>query len=133
MSYGVAAALQAAVYQALVAAPALSGVTVQDAAPSGTLAGTYVSLGPEEVRERITTTSGGAIHEFAISVVTDTGSFAALKEIAGAVSDALVDTQPAMSRGRVVTLAFLKASARRVAEGDLRRIDLTFRAHVEDD
>ena len=133
MSYGVAAALQAAVYQALVAAPALSGVTVQDAAPSGTLAGTYVSLGPEEVRERITTTSGGAVHEFAVSVVTDTASFAALKEIAGAVSDALVDQAPAMTRGRIVTLAFLRASARRVAEGDLRRIDLTFRAHVEDD
>ena len=46
MSYGVAAALQAAVFQRLVAQ--LPGVAVHDALPSGTAPGTFVLLGPEE-------------------------------------------------------------------------------------
>lgn len=47
MSYGVAAALQAAVYQRLVAQ--LPGVPVHDALPPGAGIGTFVLLGPEEV------------------------------------------------------------------------------------
>lgn len=136
MSYGVAAALQSAVFQALTSDAVLTGLVggdIYDAAPSGVLAGTYVSLGPEEVREHSTKTSSGATHEFSVSVITDTGGFAPVKEIAAAISDVLVDAPLTLARGHLVGLGFLKASARRVPEGDLRRIDLTFRAHVEDD
>jgi hypothetical protein len=38
-----------------------------------------------------------------------------------------------LSRGRVVAIEFLSARARRVRAGDVRRIDMTFRARVEDD
>jgi hypothetical protein len=47
------------------------------------------------------------------------------------VSDALVDADLTLTRGVLVALHFLKASARRIDEGDTRRIDLTFRARVQ--
>ena len=55
MSYGMAAALQAAIWQRLSADPALAalvGGAIYDAAPQGTVPDLYVILGPEDVRER---------------------------------------------------------------------------------
>ena len=49
-----------------------------------------------------------------------------------AVSDVLIDGALNLTRGRIVSLRFLKARARRVLRGQVRRIDLTFRAIVED-
>ena len=135
MSYGVSAPLQAAVFGALSThAPltALVGSAIYDATPQGTLPGTYVSLGPEDVTDGSDKTGEGAIHEFVVSVVTDAAGFQSAKEAAGAISDCLVDASLTLTRGRLVFLQFLKAKARRVEEGDVRRIDLTFRARVED-
>jgi len=125
MTYGVAAALQAAVYQHLQADAALTalvGGAIYDAVPPGLVAGTYVSLGPEEVREASDKTGHGALHEITVSVVTDAAGFSAAKAVATAVSDALVDA-----------LNFHRARARRVQDADMRRIDLVFRARVQDD
>lgn len=136
MSYGMAAALQAAVYQALVGDAVLSGIVgdaVYDVVPSGPVPGTYVSLGPEDVRDRSDVTGGAAEHRFTVSVVTDAAGFQTAKAAAAAVSDVLVDAALALERGRLVGLAFEKARARRVQSGDVRRIDMTFRARVEDD
>lgn len=58
MSYGVAAALQAAVYQRLVGQ--LVGVQVYDALPPGAGTGTFVIIGPEEARDASDKTGGGA-------------------------------------------------------------------------
>lgn len=52
--------------------------------------------------------------------------------MAVAISDALIDAQLVLGRGRLVGLRFVKAQARRRDEGRVRRIDLTFRARVED-
>ncbi|WP_412842372.1 DUF3168 domain-containing protein [Cereibacter sphaeroides] len=49
-----------------------------------------------------------------------------------ALSDALVTAPPALERGRLVRLDFLKAVARRLGSGDARRIDLTFRVRIEE-
>ncbi|MEL6645110.1 MAG: DUF3168 domain-containing protein [Pseudomonadota bacterium] len=136
MSYGMAAALQAAVYQALVGDAVLSGIVgdaVYDVVPSGPVPGTYVSLGPEDVRDRSDVTGGAAEHRFTVSVVTDAAGFQTAKAAAAAVSDVLVDAALVLERGRLVGLAFEKARARRVQSGDVRRIDMTFRARVEDD
>ncbi|MDP4031640.1 MAG: DUF3168 domain-containing protein [Pseudorhodobacter sp.] len=130
MSYAVAAALQAAVYQRLVAA--LPAVPVHDALPHGAGNGTFVLIGPEEVLDASDKTGGGAEHRFVISVISDSAGFLAAKEIAAAVSDALVDANLVLTRGRVVNLQFLKAVARRLDAGAARRIDLRFRARVED-
>lgn len=134
MSYGVAAALQGAVYQALcddAALAALVGSAIHDAAPSGTPTGTWVSLGPEEARDASDKTGGGALHDFTVSVISDAAGFAGAKEVAAAVSDVLVEAPLVLARGRLVGLWFLRARAARAAQGTLRRIDLTFRARVE--
>lgn len=130
MSYGVAAALQAAVYQRLVAQ--LPGVAVHDAVPPGGGAGTFVLIGPEEARDASDKSGGGAEHRFIVSVISDSRGFLAAKEIAVQISDALVDAVLTLSRGRLVGLAFQKAQARRLEAGALRRIDLRFAARVED-
>lgn len=135
MSYGVAAALQAAVYQRLsgdAALAALVGGAIHDAPPAGPLPDIYVTLGPEEARDRSDVTGGGAWHRFTVSVITGTAGFRAAKEAAAAVSDALVDADLALARGRLAALRFHRARARREDGGALRRIDLTFRARVDD-
>ncbi len=135
MSYGMAAALQQAVYQRLQADAALTalvGAAVYDSAPPGIVSGTYVSLGPEDVRERSDVTGHGALHEITVSVVTDEAGFRPAKEVAAAVSDALVDASLILARGHLVYLNFHRARARRVQDADMRRIDLIFHARVED-
>jgi hypothetical protein len=135
MSYGVSAALQQAIYQRLAADSTLSSLVpgaIYDAVPAGIITGTYVSLGPEDVRERSDMTGQGALHEVTISVVTDAAGFQAAKEVAAAVSDTLVDASLILARGRLVYLNFHRARARRVEDADVRRVDLIFRARVED-
>lgn len=135
MSYGVAAALQTAIYQALVADATLTGLVgtaIYDAAPTGTLPSLYVSLGPEDVSDASDKTGAGARHDFTISVVSDTAGFLTAKQVATAISDVLVDADLALSRGTLVGLYFVSAKARRVQDSDVRRIDMKFRARVED-
>ena len=134
MSYGVAAALQAAVYQQIFTDPAIAalvGDAIYDAVPPGATPATYVSLGPEDVSDASDQTGDGAAHDFVVSVVTNEAGFQSAKEIAAAISDALVDAPLVLARGHLVGLWFLKARARRVEKADTRRIDLTFRARVE--
>ncbi len=136
MSYAMGAALQESVYQRLLGDATLAGLVggaIHDAVPPGEVPGTYVSLGPEGARERSDQTHHGAEHRFVVSVVTDASGFQTAKEAAAAISDALVDAPLVLSRGRLIGLDFLRARARRVQNGDVRRIDLTFRARVEDD
>jgi hypothetical protein len=67
MSYGVSAALQAGVYQALISdsdLAALVGTAIYDAIPSGSLPATYVALGPENVLDSSDKSGGGALHLF---------------------------------------------------------------------
>ncbi len=136
MSYGMAAALQAAVYQQLLAdtdVSALVGAAIYDALPAGDLPATYVSLGPENVLDRSDKTGSGALHRFTVSVVTETAGFGAAKAVAAAITDALVGVDLTLSRGQLVGLWFERASARRTGKaGRIRRIDLRFRARVED-
>ncbi len=136
MSYAVSAALQQAVYQRLTADATLSSLVsgaIYDAVPAGIITGTYVSLGPEDVRERSDMTGHGALHELTVSVVTDEAGFQSAKDVAAAVSDALVDATMTLARGQLVYLNFHRARARRVEDADVRRIDLFFRARVQDD
>lgn len=136
MSYAISGALQRAVYQHLIAdigLSALIGGAVYDAVPTGPVAGTYVVLGEEDARDRSSQTGGGAEHRVLISVVSDAEGFETAKAVAGTVSDALDDADLTLDRGHLVCLQFSRARARRVRSGQTRRIDLTFRAIVEDD
>lgn len=136
MSYGVSAALQAAIYDRLstdTALGAIVGSDIYDAVPSGALPSLYVTLGDEVARDRSDKTGDGAEHTFVVSVVTQVSGFQQAKQAAAAISDALHGAAPTLSRGRVVGLNFLRANATREQTGGVRRIDLRFRARVEDD
>lgn len=135
MSYAVSAALQSAVFAAISSdsgVVALVGSAVYDALPSGTLPDLYVSLGPEKVTADDDKTGTGSAHQFVISVVTDVPGFRAAKDAAGAVSDALHEADLTLLRGRLVSLRFERARAYQIENSTGRRIDLTFRARVED-
>ncbi len=136
MSYANSAALQKAVFGALSADVALTGLvgsSIFDAEPVGGLPVSYVVLGAERVRDRSDGTGGGAVHEFEVSVVTEADGFTEAKQIAAAVSDVLVDVPLMLDRGRLVYLHFHRARASRVEKARIRRIDLSFRARVQDD
>ncbi len=132
MSYAMAAALQEAIFARLSTLPALAGVPVLDAVPKGFSAGTFVLIGAEDVRDQSDKTGRGAEHRLVVSVVSGAAGFQAAKGLAVALSDGLVDSDLVLTRGRLVGLWFLRAVARRLDEGKVRRIDLTFRARVEE-
>ncbi len=135
MSYALAASLQEAVFQRLSGdAPlaSLVGDAIYDRLPTGPMPDTYVTLGPEDVWDRSDKSGHGAWHRLTVSVITEGGGFHAAKKVAAAISDALVDAELALARGRLTGLHFFRAQAKRAGTGDLRRIDLTFRARVDD-
>ena len=135
MSYGVAAALQAAVWARLTGAAALTalvGGAVHDALPPGPVPQTWVAIGPEEVRDRSDRSGAGAEHEFTVSVVSAEAGFQTAKAVAGAVTDALNGADLTLARGRLVGLWFHRARARRLDDGAVRRIDVIFRARTEE-
>lgn len=135
MSYGMAAALQTALFQHLAADPALTAMTggaIFDAAPQGVVPDLYVALGPEEAVERGDGSGPGAVHRVTVSVVSAGAGFLAAKQAAGTVSDSLESAVLVLDRGRLVSLNFLRARAARSRDGQRRRIDLTFRARVDD-
>lgn len=135
MSYGMASALQTAVYQRLLADPALAAIVgddIYDAIPSGAIPPLYVALGPEDVVAEGDGGSEGARHRFTVSVVSTGGGFLAAKNVGVAISDCLHQATPRLSRGHVVRMQFQKAQARREGSGNRRRIDLRFEAWIED-
>lgn len=132
MSYGMAQALQAAIFQRLSANSGLSGVPVVDALPKGQGSGTFILIGPEDVIDQSDKSGQGAEHRFSVSVISDAAGFLAAKAVAVVVSDSLIGAPLVLARGRLSGLWFLKAVARRLEDGKARRIDLTFRARVEE-
>ena len=136
MSYGVSAALQAAIYDALGADSALAalvGTAIYDAIPSGTLPTLYVALGAETVRAAGDQTGNGTEHLINVEIHTDVPGFAAAKAAAGAVSDVLHRADLTLTRGRLIYLNFDRASAARVEGATGRVIELRFKARIEDD
>lgn len=135
MSYAVSAALQSAVFTAVSADPTVVGLVgdaVYDALPGGALPRLYISLGPETVRDAGDATGSGAVHSLVVSVFTDVAGFQSAKEAAGAVSDVLHEADLTLARGRLVSMRFTRARAYKIEKGTGRRIDLTFRARIED-
>jgi len=133
MSYGMTAALQTAVYGVLSVDAGLAAVVgsdVYDAMPPGPEPEIYVTLGPEKVRDKSDGSGGGALHEFAVSVVTTGAGFHLAKQAAAAVSDAVLATPLVLSRGRVSRVQFYRATAARTNAN--RRIDIWFRARLDE-
>ena len=131
MSYQGAAALQTAVFGVLSTAPALGGMSIVDAMPAGASLGSFVLIGPEQVIDQSDKTALGAEHRFEVSVISDATSFMAAKQAAAAISEALLGAPLMLSVGHVVSIGFLKATARRLDLGSTRRIDMVFRARLD--
>lgn len=136
MSYAVSGALQAAVFTALSAdtgLAALVGGAIYDAVPTGGLPDLYVRLGSESVRDASDISGDGAVHALTVSVITTNAGFASAKAAATAVSDVLHDAQLSLSRGKLISMRFERAVAKRIDSASARQIDLRFRARVQDD
>jgi hypothetical protein len=132
MTYAMGESLQMAVYGALSADAVLDALVggVFDAVPRAA-PDLFVALGPEDVRGRSDVSGSGAVHDLRVSVVTAGDGFVAAKRAAVRVSEVLEAPLP-MTRGRMVSLRFLKAKARRDEGEGTRRIDLWFRARVDE-
>ncbi|TLP56509.1 DUF3168 domain-containing protein [Parasedimentitalea maritima] len=132
MSYALSAALQSAVFQHLGNDPALVGIAIHDALPSGTVPPIYVLLGDEDVRDGSDKSGAGALHRFTLSIHSDSAGFSSAKQLASTLCDSLISAPLVLSRGQLIGLWFDRANARRLSDGS-RRIELRFRARVEDD
>lgn len=137
MSYGASFALQEAIYATLAGSAALDalvGGRIYDAPPHAdapdAAPGVFVTIGEESVSNWSAQGLVGAIHEVAITVHGPDSGFAASKLTAEAVSAALLGPMPALSAGRVATVDFRGARARRDRTGG-RAIELRFRFRVE--
>lgn len=135
MTYALGASLQTALFAHLTADPALQTAlngAIYDAIPPRTPPATYALIGVEDALDRSDNTGRGAEHRLTISVVTNDAGFMAAKTIAAAICDRLDQPLPLLTRGRVVGLWFDRADARKLDGARTRRIDLRFRARVED-
>ncbi len=134
MTYAMSESLQMGIYGLLVADPELDSLVagaVYDAVP-GNAPDLFVALGPEQARGRDDASGQGSVHDLRISVVTSRDGFLAAKGVAARVSDLLVGGGVALTRGRLVSMRFLRARARRDEGEGTRRIDLWFRARLDD-
>ncbi|MBN8294183.1 DUF3168 domain-containing protein [Rhodobacter sp. NTK016B] len=134
MSYQSADALQGALYNLLSGDGALTALVpggIFDAPPPATPQGTYVVLGEEDVIDRSDISGPGAEHRVLVQVVSDAAGFLTAKTAAARIAEILPGAQPVLGTGRVVAIWFYQAQARRAEGASLRRIDLRFRARVE--
>ncbi|MCB1366823.1 MAG: DUF3168 domain-containing protein [Rhodobacteraceae bacterium] len=135
MSYAVTQALQAALFDLVANDPGVQGLIgagVFDAPPSGVVPETYLVIGEEDVRVQTDTSGAVMQHDLHINIFSGAAGFARAKAVAVAVSDALQDAAPVLTRGRLVGLEFRRARARRGSRAGSRRIELIYRARVED-
>jgi hypothetical protein len=139
MTYALGWPLQKAVYAALMAAPAVGGALggrIHDGAPQEAEPGAgdavYIVLGDDSAIDFSAADMAGAGHLITIGIVAPRRSFGEAKAVAGAVCDVLLGADLALERGRVVSLSFQSAKTKREERDAIRRIDLRFRALVED-
>ncbi len=138
MTYALAQSLQKAIYETLIADPAvqaLIGTHIYDSPlplENATDLPDYVTFGREAVKEAGSATSDGALHDFQIIVHSAESGFSPAKTIAGAICDALLDAQLTLSRGDLIYLRFLRAKAATARTERRKTISLDFRAFVED-
>lgn len=137
MSMSLSVALQGAVFAALsgdAALIALVGTEIYDAPlpVGGSLpAGEYVTLGEEVVKPFDTVTSSGGRHDFDVTVHSPANGFSAAKTVSAAIASVLIDANLTIPGGSLISLRFLKAKAKRGVAPELRRIEMRFRAVVE--
>tara|TARA_R110002096_G_scaffold139147_6_gene293319 strand:- start:60 stop:470 length:411 start_codon:yes stop_codon:yes gene_type:complete len=135
MSFIYSAALQSAIYTALTNAAPIStliGSNVFDAVPSGTVADTYILLGEEKVFSRSDFSSDATRHDVVVNVVSTANGFSDAKMVASEICKVLDGAALTLSVGNLRRLQFRSAKSRRDTGAAERRIDLIFRALVDE-
>lgn len=138
MTYALSQALQTAVYTRLSQDTALLDLVGQDIydapppLPPAEAPPLHVTLGEERVQDGSTKTSTGAVHDFTVTVHARTEGFSRPKAAAAAVCEALLPADLALDRGHLVDLRLLFARADRGRANQPRRVELRFRAVLED-
>ena len=134
MSLGNSAALHRAIYDVLAndaGITACVGGHIYDALPAGPLPEVFISLGIEVVNDRSDKTGRGSEHDFIISVITTQPGFLRAKDVAAEIGRALLDRPIDFGDLALVYLTFTRADARRDTDTQTRRIDLGFRARID--
>lgn len=138
MSLNLSGELQGAIFTKLSNDPtlvSLVGSEIYDAPlPSGggLPEGEHITLGEETVLPFNSMTSSGGVHDFFVTVHSTANGFNGAKDVSSAVCKALVDENLSLNNGHLVSLRYMKARARRGVAPELRRIEMRFRAVVED-
>jgi hypothetical protein len=129
-----AAALRAAIHDALVADGALSallgGPKVYDEPPRAA-AFPYVTLGEARVSDFSTGSEPGEEHQLTLHAWSRQGGHREAHLIAGALLQALDDTPLSLADHRLVNLRFAVADVRREADGRTYHALVRFRAMTE--
>lgn len=134
MSYMHSASLQKALYSALTSSSELNGLIsghVFDAMPSGTLPDLFVSLGAETVQDISDKTAMASLHDVTISVITTYSGFLEAKIVASAIGKVLLSHGIELDQAHLTYLNFQRANARRDTDSQTRRIDMVFRARID--
>lgn len=129
-----AAALRAAIHDALVADGALNallgGPRVYDEVPRAADF-PYVTLGEARITDWSTGTEAGAEHQLTLHAWSRQGGHREAHEIAGALLQALDDAPLTVERHQLVNLRFALADIRREADGRTYHALVRFRAVTE--
>jgi Protein of unknown function (DUF3168) len=136
MPTAAAAALRAAIHDALVADTALTsllgGPKVYDQVPSAATF-PYVTLGDARVIDWSTGTDNGEEHQLTLNAWSRQGGHREAHLIAGALLQALDDAALTLTDYHLVNLRFALADVQRQADGKTYRAAVRFRAVTEPD
>src|SRR5262249_54539621 len=134
MSTAAAAALRAAIHDALIADTALTsllgGASVYDEPPRAA-AFPYVTIGEARIFDWSTGTDGGEEHQLTLHAWSRQGGHREAHMIAGALLQALDDAPLTLADHRLVNLRFAVADVRREADGRTYHALVRFRAVTE--
>ena len=134
MTLPAAAALRAAVHDALIAdgalTSALGGPKIYDEPPRAA-AFPYVTLGEARIADYSTGDAGGQEHQLTLHAWSRQGGHKEAHIIAGALLQALDDAPLALADHRLVNLRFAVADVRREADGKTYHALVRFRAVTE--
>ena len=134
MSTAAAAALRAAIHDALVADTALTtvlgGASIYDEPPRAA-AFPYVTIGEARISDWSTGTDVGEEHQLTLHAWSRQGGHREAHMIAGALLQALDDAPLTLADHRLINLRFAVADVRREADGRTYHALVRFRAVTE--
>ena len=128
-------ALQSAIYTVLINDGGVInqlGNAIYDSLPTGQVPSLFAHLGEETVLDRSDKTACLRYHDVTITVVTSAPGFTNAKNAAAAICKALETTNVSLDSGKLIRLQFRLAKALRDDNGTERKVNLVFRAVIDE-